>query len=148
MTSAEQLMKTVLEAWGQANLEPAYAALDENVVWKSGSTFANGQFRFGGVYNGKASVVALLSKLSTQYFFQRYEEKEIISQGEIVWSLFDVYGSYVPAGGRDRAHKSFVIEMAFRWRIRGGKILEAQTFFDTAALLAQQDQLNAIRVRA
>ena len=148
MTPAEQLMKTVLEAWGEANLEPAHKALDEHVVWKSASTHESGVFRFGGVYEGKASVVALLSKLSTRYFFQRYEAKEIISQGEIVWGLFDVYGSYLPPGGRERDRRPFIIETAFRWRIRDGKILEAQTFFDTAALLAQQGEFQSAGVGA
>jgi ketosteroid isomerase-like protein len=140
MTPAELLMKTVVEAWGRADLGPVREVLDESIVWKSASTSEGGVFRFGGVYKGKAEVIALLSKLSTNYFFRGYTAKEIISKGEIVWGLFDSHGSYIPAGGRTR--KSIILETAFRWRIRDGKIVEAQTFFDTAALLAQQGQLS------
>jgi ketosteroid isomerase-like protein len=134
----ELLMKTVVEAWGQADLEPVRAALDENVVWKSASTCKDGVFRFGGVYRGKSNVLALLALLSANYFFQRYTMKEIISRGEIVWGLFDTDGAYIPTGGSDEDRKPIHFETAFRWRIRDGKILEAQSFFDTAALLVQQ----------
>lgn len=142
MTPAEKLMKNVIEAWGEADIGPILEALDENVIWKSASSCENGVFRFGGVYQGKRSVMALLSRLSTNYFFRRYVAKEIVSMGEIVWGLFDVQGSYLPSGGRESDRKQINLETAFRWRIRDGKILEAQTFFDTAALLVQQRELR------
>lgn len=131
-------MKTVVEAWGEADLGPVRAALDDNVVWKSASSCKDGVFRFGGVYRGKSDVIALLALLSTNYFFQRYSAREIISSGEIVWGLFDSHGTYIPSGGRDEDRRPIHLETAFRWRIRDGKILEAQSFFDTAALLVQQ----------
>ena len=134
-------MKTVLEAWGQADLGPAYDAFDENIVWKSASTNEGGVFHFGGIYKGRTQVIALLSQLSTTYYFQRYVAKEIISKSEIVWGLFEAHGTYIPSGGCASSGKPISIETAFRWRIRNGKILEAQSFFDTAALLAQQGQL-------
>jgi ketosteroid isomerase-like protein len=139
MTPEEKLMKMVIEAWGQADVNPAYEIIDENIIWKSASTHKNGQFSFGGVYTGKTEVIAHLSKLSTNYFFQRYAAKEIISKGDIVWGLFDTYGSYIPSGSRER--KAINFETAFRWRVRDGKVVEVQTFFDTAALLAQQGQI-------
>jgi ketosteroid isomerase-like protein len=145
MSPAEQLMKTVLEAWGEADFGPVRDALDENVVWKSASAVDGNGFAFGGEYRGRDNVIALLSGLSTRYFFRNYTAKEIISQGEIVWGLFDVIGSYFPSGNTEQGGKSIKFESAFRWRIRDGKILEAQTFFDTAALLAQQ---RAVQTRA
>ena len=145
MSPAEQLMKYILEAWGEADLAPVREALDENVVWKSGSSCDRSAFGFGGEYRGRDNVLALLSSLSTKYFFQRYMAREIISKGEIVWGLFDVYGSFFPIGGNERDRKTIKFESAFRWRIRDGKILEAQSFFDTAALLIQQ---GALQVRA
>jgi ketosteroid isomerase-like protein len=142
MTPSEHLMKTVLEAWGQADLGPAYEAFDENIVWKSASTNEDGVFRFGGIYKGRTQVIALLSQLSTRYYFQRCVTKEIISNGEIHWGLFEAHGTYIPPGDSASAGKPINVETAFRWRIRNGKILEVQSFFDTAALLAQQGQLH------
>ena len=143
MFSAEQLMKTVIEAWGEADLVPVREALDENVVWKSASSCDGTEFVFGGEYRGRDNVIALLSRLSTKYFFQQYAAKEIISKGEIVCGLFEVNGSYLPAGRSDQGRKAIKFESAFRWRIRDGKILEAQSFFDTAALLTQQGAFRA-----
>jgi ketosteroid isomerase-like protein len=138
MLEAERVMVTILEAWGQANLAPILDALDENVVWKSGVSSKDNAFGFGGVYRGPGNVLALLSKLSTQYFFQRFVAREIHSTGEMVWGLFDVTASFVPPGGSVRNRKAIALEIAFFWRIRDGKILEAQNFFDTASLLQQQ----------
>jgi hypothetical protein len=138
MSPSEYLMKSVLEAWGEANLEPARAALAENVIWKTASSGQGNLFSFGGVHSGREAVLAHLYKLSISYYFQRYAAKEIISQGEIVWGLFDVSGSYLPPGGRQQDRKPITFENAFRWRVRDGKILESQSFFDTAGLLVQQ----------
>ena len=145
MSPAEQLMKTVIEAWGEADVGPVRDALHENVVWKSGSSCDDNGFVFGGEYRGRDNVIALLSRISTKYYFQRYTAREIVSNGEIVWGLFDIKGSYLQPGGRERDRKLINFESAFRWRIRDGKIVEAQTFFDTAALLVQQ---GALHVRA
>ena len=135
-------MKKVIEAWGQADLRPAHEAFDENIVWKSAASHEDGKLCFGGVYNGKAAVIMLLSKLSTRYYFRRYVAKEIISKGEVVWGLFDVQGSYISTNGATTVGKPISIENAFRWRIRNGKVVEAQSFFDTVALLAQQGELR------
>ncbi|MBV9904380.1 MAG: nuclear transport factor 2 family protein [Alphaproteobacteria bacterium] len=135
-------MKTVLEAWGQADLGPGREALDENVVWKSAASYDGHQFVFGGEYRGKAAVLAFLSRLSTRYFFQHYAAKELISKGEIVWGLFDALGTYLPPGGSALDRRPIEFEAACRWRVRDGKILEAQSFFDTAALLMQQGTLR------
>ncbi len=82
----------------------------------------------------------MLSKISTAYFFSEYETKEIVSKGEVVWGLFVVKGNYAPVAS-GKAPRSLKFDTAMRWRVRNGKIIEAQTFFDTAALLAQQGQL-------
>src|SRR5690349_19109679 len=119
MNANELLMKTVIEAWGKADLAPARAALHDDVVWMSASTVQNGKFLFGGEYKGRAAVIALLSKISTAYYFQSYTAKDIISSGEIVWGRFDVIGSYAPAHGKPR--KPLRFESAFRWRVRDGK---------------------------
>jgi ketosteroid isomerase-like protein len=135
MTPSEELMKTVVEAWGKADMRPFYDALHDDIVWKSAAAVWDDRMRFGGAHEGRANVIALLSKLATWYFNAGCKAKEIISSGEVVWGLFDVAGSYAPVDGGPP--KVLNLEMAFRWRVRDGKILEAQTFFDTARLLVQ-----------
>jgi ketosteroid isomerase-like protein len=145
MTAPETLVKNVVQAWGEANLAPAREVLDENIVWKSAATRDDGTLSFGGVYRGKASVIALLATLSTRYFFQRYVTKEIISKGQVVWGLFEVHGHYIPPGGRLADRKPINFETAVRCKVRGDKIVEVQSFFDTASLLWQQGEVCSER---
>jgi ketosteroid isomerase-like protein len=134
-------MKTVLEAWGEADLGPARAAFADDIVWRSASSGGEDAFCFGGIYRGREAVLGHLYTLSTRYYFRRYTAKEIISQGEIVWGVFDVRGNYFPRPGSEQDRKPIAFENAFRWRVRDGKILESQSFFDTASLLVQQGAL-------
>jgi ketosteroid isomerase-like protein len=141
----EELMKTVLEAWGRADRGPLVRILHDDIVWHSASAVPNGAFNFGGVHIGRANVILLLSKLSTTYFFQSYAAKEIIVHGDIAWGLFDVTANYVPPGTQDLpirggARKPLHLETAVRWRMHEGKLIEHHTFFDTALLLAQQKE--------
>jgi len=133
-------MRSVVEAFGNADFRPLLDALDENVVWKSAATQKDGPFRFGGAYVGKASVIELLSRLSTAYFFKNVAAKEIISSGEVLWGLFDLEATYLPVDHSASSPKPLQIEMAMRWRVRGGKIVEVSSFLDTALLLALQRQ--------
>ena len=142
VNASEKLVKEVIEAFGQADLAPLYAALDEKIIWKAASTIRDGKFIFGGCHEGRAGVVAHLSKLQTAYFFARAEAKEIVSAGEIVWCLFEFEANYVPRDGL-RVRKPLAVEAAMRVTVRNGKILTLQTFFDTAALLVQQGELAA-----
>ena len=56
----------------------------------------------------------------------------MMAEGEVVWGLFDVEAQYQPTG------RILKMAIAIRWRVRDGKLLEHQAFFDTANLLAQQ----------
>ena len=138
MTPAETLMKDCIESWGQGDLRPVRRALHDDVVWFSASTQWDDRLRSGGVHKGRASVLLLLAKIATGYSTTMCRAKEVISSGEIVWGLFDFRANYI--GRPDRQKKTVGLDMAFRWRIRKGKIIEAQTFFDTASLLSQQSE--------
>lgn len=147
MTPEERLMENVVQAWGQADVGPLLAVLDDNVVWKSASLAGEGRFRFGGVYRGREDVIGLISKVSTAYFFSSCETKEVVSKGDVVWGHFVFRGVYAPIGGR-KVRVPIVLEQVFRWRLRDGKIVESQSFFDTLHLLAQQGDLPDGTARA
>ena len=63
--------------------------------------------------------------------------KEVLAEGDVVWGLFDV-GLRYDAKGRASEAINVQLDMAIRWRLRDGKIIEHQAFFDTAQLLLQQ----------
>jgi ketosteroid isomerase-like protein len=138
MTPEEQLMKTCMEAWGQADNAPVAGALHDDVVWISANERWDARIRSGGIYKGRAFAIEQLSKLSTAYFNTRCVAKEIVSRGEVVWGIFQVTSTYTPVGSLKIVRRPVNWEMAMRWRVRNGKILEAQAFFDTAGLLLQQ----------
>jgi ketosteroid isomerase-like protein len=139
MNPSEQLMKDVVEAWGHGDLSPLFAALHDDVVWSSASAEWDERIRSGGTHRGRPEVVALFSKIATAYFLAHCELREIFSRGDTVWGVFNFEASYMPVSAPGAlTPKPVKTEILFRWRIQDGKITHAQTFFDTAALIAQQ----------
>lgn len=131
----EALMRTVVAAFAEGDLRPLFSAADSEIVWKSAST-KKGLFRFGGHYKGITGVIDVMSEIAARYTFRRFEPKEILSSGEVVLGVFDVELEYHNPGGS--VSKPIASEFVLRWRVRNNKIVEHQTFFDTAAMLMQQ----------
>jgi ketosteroid isomerase-like protein len=141
MMTPEALMKRVAAAFEKSDLQPLFDAIHEKVIWKSAST-VEGFFRFGGAYSGQIGVKELTSRLATTYSFQRFAAKEIVSSGDIVWGLFHVEGNYHPRGRNPPSPKKVRFEVAIRWRVQDQKVVEHQTFLDTASLLVQQGEIR------
>lgn len=140
MTAAHAaLMRNVVAAFAQGDLKPLFDAIAPDIVWKSAAR-TKGQFVFGGNYTNRLEVVELTARISTAYVFWRITPKEVISEGDTVWGIFQAEGDYLPRGPSSNSRRQFALECAIRWRMRDGKISEHQTFFDTAALLRQQEQ--------
>jgi ketosteroid isomerase-like protein len=138
----EELMRHIIESFERTDLEPLIEALHDDVVWKSASKQEN-VFRFGGDYYNKLGVLDALSDILMDYTVHHIRAREIVSVGDVVWGLFDVELDYDNARGMDAIGKSeqsraVELEVAIRWRIKEGKIIEHQSFFDTASLLIQQ----------
>ncbi|MBN9553824.1 MAG: nuclear transport factor 2 family protein [Alphaproteobacteria bacterium] len=130
-------MRRVMAAFEKGDLEPLFKAIDEGIVWKTASTRA-GDFRFSGEYRNRAGVVEVMSKFAMSYFVRRFAPREILSSGEIVWGLFDVEMTYQPMAENPQWRRPVALECAMRWRVKDGRILEHQAFYDTASMLAQQ----------
>ena len=134
------LMRRVAAGFEKSNLQPLLDAMHEDIVWKTASK-QEGVFRFGGEYKGRPGVLDVLSKISLDYTFQRLTPKEILANGDVVWGLFDAALSFDPKG-QSVPSNSVNLDMAIHWRLKDGKIIEHQAFFDTAALLMQQGRLS------
>ena len=61
---------------------------------------------------------------------------------DVVWGCFDVALSY-DAKGKGIEPVPVAFEVAIRWRMKDGKIIEHQAFFDTAHLLMKQKEAQA-----
>lgn len=134
--NSEDLMRTVIAAFAQADLAPLMEALHQDVVWKTASRRA-GLFSFQGEYKKRAGVIELLSTLARDYTFHHMTPKEIVGGQDSVWGLYDVVLCYDPKG-KHRVTDPVYLEMAFHWRLQGGKIIEHRSFFDTAYLAQRQ----------
>lgn len=133
-TRNRDLMLKVVAAFKEADLVPLFAALHPDVVWKSHApkTF----FRFGGTYHGLAGMKEYTALLFSRYHFVRFTPCAVTAKGDQVWGLFDVEAKHMPTGH----HVTFNI--VFRWTIEDGRIKAHQGFFDTAAVLIQQGELE------
>ena len=58
-----------------------------------------------------------------------------------MWALCDAVLSFDPKGKTVTAN-TVDLEIAIHWKLKDGKIIEHQAFFDTAALLIQQGRLS------
>ena len=126
--SPAELVRRILAAYERADLAPLLDLIDEDIVWKS-AFGADSGVRFGGEYRGRAGVLEAVSQLAMSVVFRRFRPREMVSEGEIVWCLVDAEIAPIRA-----PHRGVRRDAAVRCRIHDGRILEIQTFFDTAAL--------------
>jgi ketosteroid isomerase-like protein len=135
-----ELLRRVAAGFEKSDMQPLLEAMHDDIVWKTASR-QEGVFRFGGEYRGRAGVLTVLSQLAMDYTFRRLTPKEILASGDTVWALCDAALSFDPKGKSVTAN-SVDLEMAIHWKLKDGKIIEHQAFFDTAALLIQQGRLS------
>jgi len=133
--NGKQLMKSIVEAFEQSDLQPLLDALHEDIVWKSASK--SHFFSFRGEHRGLHGVRETLANISKDYIFNYMKPKEIVASGNVVWGYFDTAVTYY-AGGARKNSKPIQLDMAIRWRLKGGKIIEHSTFFDSAHLAMEQ----------
>ncbi|MDR3485285.1 MAG: nuclear transport factor 2 family protein [Bradyrhizobium sp.] len=141
-TEPEELMRVVSAAFAEGDLRPLFSAVHRDIVWKAASPHVN-LFRFGGVHERRTGVMNVTGEISSEYIFRRLDPKEIVAKGDVVWGLFDAEIKYQPVGNK-HTYDDIQLEFAIRWRIKDGKIIEHQAFFDTAALLAQRGEFPRI----
>ena len=138
--SGEELMRTIVAAFSQSDLQPLLNALHDDVVWKSASK-QKGLFSFQGEYRNRSGIMEVLSSISKDYTFRHMEPKEIFAIGDLVWGYFDVELCF-DAKGRGTEPKIIQLDMVFRWRLKEDKIIEHRAFFDTAHLWMEQQRLQ------
>ncbi|HEY1708942.1 MAG TPA: nuclear transport factor 2 family protein [Rhizomicrobium sp.] len=138
MTPAD-LMRTVVKGLAANDMRPLMAVVDDNTVWKSAAGVGN-PFRFGGEYRTRAGIADVTSNIFAAYTFLRFDAQEIVSEGEVVWGLFDVECVYHTPKDRGGADKPVRYECALRWQVRNGMLVEWQAFFDTLSVLRQQGE--------
>ena len=138
-TDPEELMRVVAAAVEAGDLRPLLCAVHKDIVWKAASPHSN-LFRFGGVHQKRGGVMDVTAQIAMDYTFRSFKPREIIAKGDVVWGLFDVEADFEYRGGNSRP-KPVKLDIAIRWQLKDGKIIEHQAFFDTASLLVQRGEL-------
>jgi ketosteroid isomerase-like protein len=133
--SNRDLMLSVFAAFKDGNLEPLFAALSSDVVWKS--TAPREFFRFGGTHRGIAGMKEYTALLFSRYSFVRFAPKVVTAKADLVWGLFEAEARHAPSGKYVRS------DIMVRWTVKDGRITEHQGLFDTAGVLQQQGELVA-----
>ena len=133
--SNKALILSVFAAFKDGNLEPMFAAVSSDVVWKA--TAPQEFFRFGGTYRGVEGMHEFTALMSSRYHFTRFAPKIVTASGDQVWGVFDAEALHQPSG------KYVRFDISLRWTVKNGKVTEHQCFFDTASVLMQQGELTA-----
>jgi ketosteroid isomerase-like protein len=128
------LMLSVIAAFADGNLEPLFAALSPEVVWKA--TAPRAFFRFGGTHRGLAGMKEYTALLFSRYHFTRFTPRILTAKDDQVWGVFEAEALHQPSG------KHVQTDISIRWTVKDGKITEHQGFFDTAGVLMQQGDLT------
>lgn len=123
------LMTSVMRSFGEGDLRPLFDAIDENIVWKSGSP--SDLLRFGGPHTNRLGVEELTAQVFATYQFIRFGITETAAEGDIVWGLLEIEAIHLPS------KKKIKTEAALRWRIHNSKIVEHTSFYDSATFLPQ-----------
>lgn len=131
--SNKALMLGVFTAMKEGNLEPLFAALSPEVVWKA--TAPQRFFRFGGVHRGVAGVREYSALLFSRYHVSRLESRAVTAQGDRVWGLFETEALHQPS------NRYVKFDIFIGWTVKDGRIVEHQCLFDTASVLIQQGEL-------
>jgi ketosteroid isomerase-like protein len=130
--SNKTLMLGVFAAMKEGDLEPLFAALSSEVVWKA---TARHFFRFGGIHRGVAGVREYSALLFSRYHVSRLDARAVTAQGERVWGLFEAEALHQPS------NRYVKFDIFIGWTVKDGRIVEHQCLFDTASVLIQQGEL-------
>jgi ketosteroid isomerase-like protein len=135
-----ELMRKVAAGLEKSDLQPLLDAIHEDIVWKS-ATNHPGLFRISGEHKGRMGVLNVLSNISMNFKLHHFSPREIAAHQDIVWGHIDVAMTF-ETGHKGDTPKAINMELAVRWRLKDGKIIEHQSYFDTASLLIQQGLLT------
>jgi len=123
-------MLSVIAAFADGNLEPLFAALSPDVVWKATAPRA--------FFSASAAPIAargdegIYRAIVLAYHFTRFTPRILTAKDDQVWGVFEAEALHQPSG------KYVQSDISIRWTVRDGKITEHQGFFDTAGVLMQQ----------
>lgn len=131
--SNKSLMLRVLAALKDGDLQPLFAVLSPDVVWKASAP--PNLFRSGGTRHGITGVREYCALLFSRYHVTQLLPKTVTAQGDRVWGLCETEALHQPSGRYVR------FDAFIGWTVTNGRVCEHQFIFDTASVLIQQGEL-------
>jgi ketosteroid isomerase-like protein len=123
MSNAE-ILQAAYEAFGRGDFEAAFADLDENCVWNSGSDLLPA----GGTFHGKAEIMGgWLPEFGANFSDFELKVDEILESGDRVFVLGTEHATIASS----EVHGPF----CHVWLYRDGKAIEASFFGQEAQTL-------------
>ena|ERR1700742_817926 len=133
--SNKNTLGRVIRAYVEGDLAPLLAHTAEDVVWESNASAAH--YRFGGRFKGHLGLKEGLSLVATEFGVLRYDVREMVEEGDVIWALSELEVLEHKTG------KRATLPLANRWQFRDGKIVSCSEFFDSARVLAELGRLVA-----
>lgn len=127
MGAHHALIRGVVRAYAQGDMTPLLAAASEGVVWSSNAPKAS--FRFGGRFSGHLGMKEAVSLIASDFDLLRYEAREMIGDGDVVWLSNDL--DVLERKTRSRIQ----FELVNRWQFQDGKLVAYSEYFDSAGVL-------------
>jgi ketosteroid isomerase-like protein len=132
----KKVLERILKAYSQGDLERVVSSFDENVVWMVHTL--PGHYRFGGPRRGHLGMSEVWAMLATYFTMERYESREMVGEGDVVWSTNELTVLVRKTG------KRVLLRLVNRWQFKDGCVIACDEYFDTAATLAQQERIAEI----
>lgn len=136
----KQTLRQVLGAYSEGKLEPLLNIFHEDIDWLSNAPESH--YRFGGRHKGKPALREGLSFLANEYTIHSYTVRELIGEGDVIWTTCDVSATHRATATRVSA------VLASRWKFEGEKVIAFTEYFDTAGVLVQEGRITGNQPRA
>ena len=120
-----RLIQDGYEAFSRGDIPAVLDNFAEDVVWRRPR--GSGDSSLGTKYQGHAGVMQFFQKLAEAEEMLAFEPREFVAQGEKVVVIGFIRSRAKPTG------REYEGEWVHVWTIRGGKVVDYQAFFDTAA---------------
>jgi ketosteroid isomerase-like protein len=128
-------LRRMLKAYGEGDLSLIREALEPDVVYHPHGPPE--LFRFAGRHVGLADAIAALSAIASDYSIHRYDVREMIGEGDIIWVT-----SGIDATDR-RRHVHLAITLVARWQFRGVRVASVDEYFDSGEIALRQGLATA-----
>lgn len=129
----EWALRKAIGSLGANDFRPLIDLLHDEVIWISNASVAH--FRWGGKHVNRSGAVELLSQLASEFSFTRFHVDDLVVCEDDALALSNVEGVHLATS------RPASVRNVLRMKLRDGKLVRVEGFFDTATVLGQIGKL-------